>query len=48
MRRNPLRGAVLMLSLIALIVLLNQCSGWWDETFGPTSTGPRTAQLPGR
>lgn len=38
----------MMLSLIALILLLNQCSGWWDEKFGPTSTGPRTAQLLGR
>lgn len=48
MRRNPLRGAALMLSFIVLIVLLNQCSGWWDETFGPTSTGPRTGEVHGR
>lgn len=47
MRRDPMRGVVLMLSLILLILLLNRCSGWWDDTFGPTSTGPRSAQAVG-
>lgn len=48
MRRHPLRGAGLMLSLIVLILLLNQCSRLWDETFGPTTTGPRSGAQHGR
>lgn len=37
------RGAVLMISLILLIMLLNRASDWWDDAFGPTSVGPKTA-----
>jgi hypothetical protein len=38
------RGAVLMISLLAMIALLNRASDWWDDTFGPTGTGPRSVQ----
>lgn len=33
-----------MLVLLCLILLLNRASDWWDDAFGPTGTGPRTAQ----
>jgi hypothetical protein len=38
------RGAVLMICLFAIIALLNRASDWWDDTFGPTGTGPRSVQ----
>ena len=44
MKRDPLRGLLLMLVLIGLIRLLKRASDWWDDTFGPTGPGPRTVQ----